>query len=222
MQSWIGAPGKFQNRPVEAMWVALHESYTEWRAELRTSVAPFFSRDPGTWLRAPGFGSDQWWRCRVHSIVENMDMAFARPVDQTTKTPDAQISSMEKELQTFDMGDSDEESVVSAHSPQSGDRTGDDHEACVQESDDDEFSDTGSAAEKAKLCGRVPIDCDPADFLGKPTNMNKTRRSAEGNHSRDYERKARDVGLSAPAPPSMAIVLYQETFHFHTSVGGKF
>ena len=62
-----------------------------------------------------------------------------------------------------------------------------------------------------KHCGRLPFDCDPSTFLGRPSNIDKTRRSAEGNYSRDYDRLAGEVGLTAPAAPSKTVALERET-----------
>ena len=52
-----------------------------------------------------------------------------------------------------------------------------------------------------KCCGRLPLDCDPTAFLGRPANIDKTRRSPEGNCSRDYDRLARDAGIAVSALP---------------------
>ena len=88
IRSWIGDPSKFCGKDPACMWMALYETYVQWRAKLSNDAAPYFSRDPRTWRPPPKFGGDEWWTCRVHNIVENMDMAFASPGKQASKVPD--------------------------------------------------------------------------------------------------------------------------------------
>ena len=103
IQSWIGAPSHLQNLSQDSMWLALHDAYRNWRSELSKSAAPYFSRDPKTWLPAPHFGTQEWWNCRVYTIVENMDLAFAHPGDKASKIPDVQGLPLESDHDSSDM-----------------------------------------------------------------------------------------------------------------------
>ena len=88
IKSWIGDPKSFRGIMQENVWLALYDAYSKWREQLKITTAPFFSRNPNNWMPAPPFGTELWWNCRVHTIVENMDMAFARPGNQVSKVPD--------------------------------------------------------------------------------------------------------------------------------------
>ena len=108
------------------------------------------------------------------------------------------------------LAESDKESCGSSQVPDLNARAEDDPATLVEDSDADQNEQAVYPLEKLKLCGRLPMNCDPGAFLGKPANIDKTRRSAEGNYSRDYDRIATDAGVSSPALPSKPIALEKD------------
>ena len=77
IRSWLGSPTELVYDSKDSLWIALYDSYTTWRGNLSKSVAAYFSRDARTWLPAPAYDTLHWWNCRVHNILENMDLAFS-------------------------------------------------------------------------------------------------------------------------------------------------
>ena len=101
--------------------------------------------------------------------------------------------------ETSNTDDSDAESSESTPLPNRQHRA--DNELGTYDADNSDDANLNSQypAMPLRPCGILPLDCVLADFLGKPVNSDKTRRSAEGNYARDFDREATEVGLAVPA-----------------------
>ena len=105
IQSWIGPPRPHQTSSPKAIWMAVYDAYVVWRNQLEKSVAPYFSREKNSWLPAPRYDAPEWWDCRVHQIVENMDMALAHPGHRISKVPNSSTLALENDHETPNTGD---------------------------------------------------------------------------------------------------------------------
>ena len=112
--------------------------------------------------------------------------------------------------ETSNTGDSDAESSESTPLPNLLRRA--DNELGTYDADNSDDANLNSQypAMPSRPCGRLPWDCVLADFLGKPMNSDKTRRSAGGNYARDFDREATEVGLAVPALSKRNLVLDKE------------
>jgi hypothetical protein len=115
IHDWIGPPSTCQFQTTDALWSALDVSFKTWRAEVHASTFPFFSKDPRAWLPAPEYNSDAWWNCRVHKIANNMDLAFARPGDNSAKMPDSKDVPSEDDFDSSCCSQSAAESIKSGN-----------------------------------------------------------------------------------------------------------
>ena len=118
------------------------------------------------------------------------------------------------------MAASDQESDEDGDEPDPTPRVHEEHpDILPEDSEADQNTEAGYPAEKIKLCGRFPLHLDPRAFLEKPANIDKTRRSAEGNYSWDHDRIVSNVGLSAPTLPRKVVELEMEMPVVRSSVG---
>ena len=139
-------------------------------------------------------------------------MALAHPLDKAAKAPVADDLPLESDGETSTKSESAHDSDSDEPVPHPQDRLGDDPGAFRSDNEDDEDPAARYPARPLRNCGRLPFACDPRQFLERPANVEKTRRSAEANYSREYDRLARNVGIAAPSAVSQGrVVLEKET-----------